>query len=425
MSLALTPRVPIFRQLSGYQWLVLGVAWLGWVFDIADTALFTFAKVPMLTEMLGPEKYAQVGAAIEGQIQMTFLVGWAIGGLVFGIAADKYGRTRVLILTILLYCLFTGLTALCQTWEQVTVVRFLTGLGIGGEWAAGAALVAEVMSDRARPFAAALLQTAAAIGPVLAGTANLALAGQSWKWLFLVGVAPALLTVVIRSKVREPERWQSKGVEVRKATETVRELFRQTPWRRHAIVAMILGVVGIAGAGNVAFWLPNLVKESLPNAEKAVVDASVSYATYTLHLGTLLGVFAFPLLCQRIGRKASFALFFVLSPLATVLALQGSLDYTKLLWMAPIMAFFAIGLSAGYGLYFPELFPTRLRATGCGLAYNTARIFYAPIPWLTGLVIGASKGSPSHGVALAAMVYIVGLLALPFAPETKGKPLPD
>jgi len=413
--------------ITRYQWLVLFVAWLGWVFDIADTALFNFAKGNMVTEMLGGEAaYKLHGAQVEGLIMTIFIVGWAIGGLVFGIMADRWGRTRTMILTILLYCAFTGLTALCQTWEQVAVVRFLTGLGIGGEWAAGAALVAEVFPDRARPMAAAFLQTAAAVGPVLAALANQALVGESWRWLFVVGIAPALVTILIRVYVKEPERWR-RAVEKSAggALEPVKRLFSHPKWRRHAIVAMVIGVVGIAGAGNLSFWMPNLVKEASEGLPAAVADARKSYVTYAMHVGTLLGVFVFPWLCQQIGRRRAFWAFFVASPASVALALYAGADYGRLMVTAPIMSFFVIGLSAGFGLYFPELFPTAQRATGCGLAYNTARIGQAPLPWLTGVIIGKEAGSSARGVLLAAGVYVIGLLALPFAPETKGKPLPE
>ena len=157
-----------YRRLNRTQWLILLVAWLGWVFDIMDTALFNFAKVPMMTEMLGRAQYKLIGPRVEGQIQTFFLIGWAIGGLIFGILADRWGRTRTLIVTILMYCALTGLTAFCRTPEQVMVARFLTALGIGGEWAAGAALVAESFPDDLRSIASSFLQSAAAFGPVFA-----------------------------------------------------------------------------------------------------------------------------------------------------------------------------------------------------------------------------------------------------------------
>jgi MFS family permease len=409
--------------LTRLQWTILLVAWLGWVFDVMDTALFNFAKVPMMTEMLGPERYKLEGPRIEGQVQTWFLIGWAIGGLVFGMMADRWGRTRTLIVTILTYCCLTGLTALCRTPEQVMVARFLTALGIGGEWAAGAALIAESMPDSMRAKASSLLQTAAAIGPVLAALANFGLAHASWRMLFLVGIAPAFLCFVIRSKVPEPER-KSGQTPTGNAISMLRELFGDPKLRRNTIVAMAIGVVGVTGAGIVPFWIPNLVKEASAGLGEVAIRTRTSDATMAIHVGTLLGVFCFPALAERIGRKRSFAIFFVLSPAATALALAGGADYTRLLLLLPISTFFSIGVSAGFVLYFPELFPSRLRATGCGLGYNVGRIFSAPIPWLTGILIGALNGSATAGVLIAACIYLIGLLTLPFAPETKGQGVP-
>lgn len=414
---------PWHRSITRYQWLVLAVCWLGWLFDIMDTALFNFSKAPMLTEMLGgADAYKLNGPATEGLIQMVFLVGWALGGLIFGILADRWGRTRTMVLTILMYCAFTGLTALCHSWEQVAVVRFLTALGIGGEWAAGAALVAEVFPDKARAPAAGFLQSAAAFGPALAATINLGLSAENWRWLFVVGIAPALITVLIRWKIKEPDRWKETATEARGS---LKELFGTSNWRRNVLIASVLGIVGIAGSGNTSFWLPNLVKAVNKGVDAVIVQQRVSYATYTMQIGTLLGVLIFPWLCQKLGRKPAFALFFALSPLAIWLATIGANDYTAVLLFAPLMSFFTIGLSAGFVLYFPELFPTRLRATGSGFAYNVARIGAAPAPWLTGILIGGLAGSVGLGVAAAGLIYLVGLAALPFAPETRGRALPE
>lgn len=410
-------------SLTRYQWLVLIVAWLGWVFDVFDTALYGQAKVPMLTEFLGGEAAFKLRSAeVDGLIGTIFLVGWAIGGLIFGALADRWGRTKVLTLTILLYCLFTGLTALCQTWEQVAAVRFLTALGIGGEWAAGAALVAEVLPNRARAFGAAMLQTAAALGPILAATANLTLK-LDWRYLFLIGIFPAVLTIIIRLYLKEPP--SSPAHKPPTALEPIRRLFATSKWRKHAVWAMVLGVVGIAGAGNIAYWMPNLVKHVSEGVDPRVIQDRTAYATYIQHTGTLLGVLVFPWLCNRIGRKIAFGTFFVLAMLGTAIGIKSTSNYQALLVLAPILSFLSIGLTAGYGLYFPELFPTSIRATGLGFAYNVARILNAPVPWLTGLLIGAEKGDPTHGVAMAAGIYLLGILSLGFLPETRGQELPS
>lgn len=413
------------KGLTRAHWTVLLVAWLGWVFDIMDTALFNFAKVPMLKEMLGGDAaYKAMGPQIEGNIQALFLIGWAVGGLVFGILADQWGRTRTLVLTILIYSVLTGLTALCRTPEQVAVLRFLTALGIGGEWAAGAALVAESFPDRARGPAAALLQSAAAFGPWLASVANLSIPTNQWRLLFLIGVLPAVLCAVIRVLVPEP----ATAARLRRGgswAAPLKELFGAARWRRHAIVAMVLGIVGVTGAGIIPFWLPNLVNEAAAQLGDDVRQRFTSYNTFTIHIGTLMGVFAFPFIAERIGRRRAFALFFVLAPLATWMALGTEPSLDRLLWLLPIATFFSIGLSAGFVLYFPELFPPRFRATGAGLAYNVGRVASAPMPALIGAVIGATQGNVAYGILIASAIYVIGLAALPFAPETKGQPLPE
>ncbi len=415
--------LPWFRGLTGAQWLILFAAWLGWVFDVADTALFNFAKVPMLTQMLGAE-YPKIGARIDGLLLSVFLVGWAAGGLLFGIVADKWGRTKTLLVTILLYCLFTGLTALCQNPWEVGIARFLTALGIGGEWAAGAALVAEALPDRARAGASSLIQSAAAVGPVLAALANIALKGQDWWWLFLTGIVPALLCLWIRRSVREPERSAEGRAQARSP---LREVFADPVWRRNALVATVIGVVGIAGAGTATYWAPNLVKAVSAGMPKAILDARTSNLVMLSHVGTLAGVFVVPWLCGQIGRKRTIFAFFLAAPIALLAGLHDP-SYESLLVFMPLVNFFAIGVSAAFVLYFPELFPSRMRATGAGLAYNAGRLFYVPIPLITGALVdhfgGPLRGGVATAVALTGSIYLLGLLAIPFAPETKGKPLP-
>jgi MFS family permease len=256
---------------------------------------------------------------------------------------------------------------------------------------------------------------------------NLQLAAFDWRWLFVVGILPAFITILIRMRVREPETWvrqhESRVKEGHRGP--LGELFRVDRWRRRALVACLLGIVGIAGAWNTSFWLPNLVKEVSLEVTAEVVRARVSYATMTLHIGTLLGVLVFPQLCVRFGRRPAFAVFFLCSPLAVALAAFGAGSFKALLLCGPVMAFFTIGLSSGYALYFPELFPTRLRATGAGFCYNTGRVLSAPFPALAGALIGAFGGHVGAGVAASALIYFPGLIAVALAPETRGQPLPE
>lgn len=408
-----------WAALTSYQRLVLGVAFLGWVFDIMDTALFNFAKGPMLSEMLGGDPaYKLHGPPVEGHIQTVFHLGWSIGGLGFGFLADRWGRKRTLIATVGMYCAFTGLTALCRTPDQVAWARFLTGLGIGGEWAAGAALVAETVPNAFRSSAAGILQSAAAFGPILAATVNLGLSHYSWRWLFVVGVLPAALCLVVRQRVEEPDTTRRAS----KPAGPFSDLFAIARWRRNLIVAAVLGVVGIAGANNLAFWMPNLVKQVSAGLTMPEIQARTSYVTFAMHGGTLVGVFLFPAMCERFGRKIAFANFLICSPIALFAALYGGATYEKLICVLPIASLLAIGMTAGFALYFPELFPPHIRGAGLGLSYNTARIATAPMPIVLGGLVVAHGASTA--LLMSATIYVVGLAILPLAPETRGLALP-
>ncbi|MBS1721889.1 MAG: MFS transporter [Armatimonadetes bacterium] len=394
--------------------LVLAVAWLGWTFDIMDAAIFNLAKQSMVTELLGgPVAYKAQGAGVEAGLLTALLVGWSLGGLVFGYLADRWGRVRTLALTVLLYSAFTGLTVLCKTVDQAMLVRFLTGLGIGGEWAAGAALVAESVPEGTRAKAASWLQTAAVAGPVLAALANYSVTGMGWRPLFLIGVAPAVLTVIVRVLIKEPER---------AAQQQHTHPLPKRVWGRMA-VGLVLGTVGIATAQNVTFWLPNLVKNVSADVAPDVLQGRQSQATMVLHIGTLIGVFLVPWLCERIGRRPTLAVCFVLSPLLVALVAKGGTTYGTLLPLLPIMSIFSIGIGAAFALYFPELFPSRIRATGAGVAYNGSRIVASLFPLMTAALIQQGRGNVGAAITVTSAVLALGVFALVFAPETRNEPL--
>jgi MFS family permease len=413
------------RELSRQQKLILLTAWLGWVFDIFDSALFAFAKVPMLTQMLGSKDHYRLhGPEIEGKIQMVFLVGWAIGGLIFGLIADRFGRTKALLWTILIYATFTGLTALCTTPEQVAVARFISALGIGGEWAAGAALIAEIVPNQHRAKAAVILQSAAAVGPILAALTNLLTPRIGWQGLFVIGIAPAFLCLVIRTHIQEPASSNPPAL----LLDPLKKLLGRGPWRSRVIVACVIGTVGVAGAGILPFWMPNLVGLVAKQFPPDVVSQKLLVATMLQHTGTLLGVMVGPLVAERLGRRALFGIFYAIVPVAMALMLYGEMSYLKLCIVGPVVSFFAIGVTSGFVLYFPELFPSSMRATGAGLAYNVGRIFSAPMPALIGVLASILQTPAKDAIGLAVLlgggIYLIGLAALPFAVETKGKPLP-
>lgn len=417
-----------------YQWLVLLVAWLGWVFDSMDATIYAIVLHPALEELLrtsvtsGPISHEVIGW-YGGVIFSIFLVGWAVGGVLFGIVADYFGRTKTLITTILIYSLFTGLAALSDNWWHLAIYRFVTALGIGGEWAAGAVIVAEVWPEEKRAKAAGILQSAWAAGFLLAATINLLLRGYSWRVLFVVGILPAFVSLLIFIWVKEPERWvKSRSQEliagpVRRVK--LLDLFRGN-LRRPTLVGSLLAFVAVFGLWGATNWVPTLVRElpDLKELDRTALSTNVSYAIMALNLGALVGYFSFGPLADRFGRRPIFALMCTGSLVMLPITFLTPHAYAHVLLLLPMLGFFNNGIFSGFPIYLPELYPTSLRATGAGFCFNAGRVLASTGPFLTGFLV-TSLGSFGRAASAVALIYLVGLAILPFAPETRGQPLPD
>jgi MFS family permease len=463
---------PWYQGLSRYHWFVLIVAALGWLFDTMDQQLFNLARKPAIMHLIHATSPSDPDVAkYGGYATMIFMIGWAIGGLGFGILGDRIGRARTMLLTILVYSMFTGLSAFSTGFADFAFYRFLTGLGVGGEFAVGVALVAEVMPDRARPMALGWLQALSAVGNMTAALLSIALGEaeksgvivSAWRAMFVIGVLPALLSLFIFKKLKEPEKW--KEANARRLAEresglpgdgpqmgSIRELFGVPRWRRNTIVGMLLafsGVVGLWGIGFFSFDLVRTVfnahftglgtKQGLAGDElKRFVDGNLTYwsgiTSLLQNLGGFFGIYAFSRITTHIGRKPAFAISFVIAMLATAFTFWFLDSFNDILWMIPLMGFCQLTLFGGYAIYFPELFPTRLRSTGTSFCYNVGRLIAAVGPLTLGLLTskvfgGYEQIDPSlpfryAGVTMC-LVFLVGLMALPFAPETRGKPLPE
>jgi MFS family permease len=463
---------PWYRELNRYHWFVLLVASLGWMFDTMDQQLFNLARVPAMRELLRPKAAAKAtsvtsaaaaSVAVEvskedvgwyaGVATAIFLIGWALGGLAFGVLGDRIGRAKTMLITILIYSLFTGLSALSSGFWDFAFYRFLTGLGVGGEFAVGVSLVAEVMPDRARPFALGLLQAFSAVGNMVAALVGIVLAyviragylESSWRVMFVVGALPALLCILIRSRLKEPERWKAVAA---KASEdpgetqrlgSINEMFTDSRWRRNAIVGMLLafaGVVGLWGIGFFSFDLINSIfrkrYQSLGLSARETefwVSFWVAVTSLIQNAGAFFGVNAFSYMTHRLGRKPAFFVTFLLAMVSTAFTFWFLNSFWDIFWMIPIMGFCQVALFGGYAIYFPELFPTRLRSTGTSFCYNVGRLVAAAGPLTLGALTGVVfRGYPEPmryaGVSMS-LVFIIGIMALPFAPETKGRPLPE
>jgi len=440
-----------YKDLNRYHWFVFIVASLGWLFDTMDQQLFNIARTPAM-RALAPDAVA----TYSGYATSIFLIGWGAGGLIFGVLGDLIGRARSMVITILLYSLFTGLSALSVGFWDFALYRFLTGLGVGGQFAVGVALVAEVMPERARTSALGLLQALSVVGNVGAalfgiGLAFLGRAGtidgkESWRYMFLIGTVPALLVLLIMRRLKEPERWSALAAQ-KSIGERLRaytgELFSDRRWSHNAIVGLILASSGIIGLWAIGFFAidfvreiirPRLVAEGLP-AEEVVFweDIWASLTSVMLNLGAFFGIVAFTRLSRGLDRRWAFAIAFVLALASTALVFGFFNDLVDIFWMIPIMGFCQLAIFGGYAIYFPELFPTRLRSTGISFCYNGARFVAATGPIVQGQLRDYFRdlagGDVVQGFRTAGLtmcsIFVIGLLVLPFCPETRGKPLPE
>ncbi len=446
-------RAPWYRELNRYHWFVLIVAALGWLFDCLDQQLFILARQPAMKDLLpavsDPAQFKVMVDTYSTYATSIFLIGWASGGLLFGVMGDRLGRAKTMLITILVYSLFTGLSAISVSFWDFAIYRFLTGLGVGGEFAVGVSLVAEVMPERARPYALGLLQALSAIGNVTAAVLNMVMGGlveaglvaSVWRPLFVVGAIPALLALVIRRRLKEPERWQhlSHEGDVARQLGSYRALFAHPTWRKHALIGLALAFSGVVGLWAVGFFTMDLIGNVLtrrftedgmtPNEVTGRVAFWKGMTSMMINLGAFLGMYSFGIVTQRIGRKPTFAMAFTAALLST-LAVFGFLnEFWQIFVLVPIMGFCQLSLFAGYAIYFPELFPTHLRSTGTSFCYNVGRFVAAIGPFMLGLLTSKVYADTAEPLRYAGLtmcsIFLVGLLVLPFAPETKGRPLPE
>jgi len=407
-----------YRELTPYQWRVLICTCLGWALDIMDGYLYAIILFPAMSDLLGTTESAVIGW-YGGIVLSIFMIGWALGGLVFGPIAGRYGRAKTMAITILFYASFTALSAIAGNWQELAIYRFLTGLGIGGEWAAGAALIAESFPERSRAKAAGIMQASGGIGFFLATGLYLFVGPYGWRWVFALGVFPAIVAFYIRHSLEEPDRWRRA-----KQKGNPFAVLMAPAVRRDLLVGTGLAVVATFGYQGAIQWVPSWVAAMLHAQGTRAVIPQVSLVTATLTAGGIIGCLCLPFAADRRGRKGALFVYFLgaLITVPTTFMLATELSHAVL--AAPIMGFFAAGVTAGFAIYFPELFPTHIRATAQGFCFNFARFFAAAGPLLAGLLT-AAHGSFAPAIATIGSIYVVGLIILIFARETKGRALPD
>lgn len=417
-----------FWGLTGYHWLVIAAAWLGWGFDVFDALLFNFVApncVPTLLGLpIGSPEAQQATALWTGVLSSILLVGWAVGGVAFGWVADRLGRKRALMLTIAMYALGTASCAFATDLWQLVLFRIIASLGIGGEWAVGATLVAEVVPDERRVEAATIVYTASPIGIVLASVVNYQVAGvwlvddpeTSWRYVFLCGLAPVAVAVLVRLFIRESEPWEKSMA--RTEPPALRELF--SPGVRALTVS---GFVASAAA-LLTWWTCNafipLLGSTLaaehaaqlglaPEAARALGEAWKTSASNAFNLGGLIGAFAAIPLAKRLGRRPMFVAYFLYSAVALFVTFGVSVSPETRMWMLFAVGAGVYGVFSAFVFYLPELFPARLRGMGSGFCYNIGRALAALGPLVIGMVSAAAGGSSS---VIAGMLFWVGVVPL-------------
>jgi MFS family permease len=427
---------PWHHGVTRYQWLVLVIASLGWVFDAFEGQLYNITRGDMLPDLLRAADPAIAPAVLAAEVKAwgerflgIFLIGGTLGGWVFSSLADRWGRMPVMALTILFYSIFSGLTAFVSELWQVGALRFLVAMGVGGEWAVGAALVAEVFPARARERASGIFHATSVAGLWLAAGVGLWV-GSEWRTAYLIGVVPALLVLWVRIGIKEPESWRQAKAARPERMGSFRELLGDPRWRGRAIGGALLAMMGLATFWGVVVAGQNLADDLLRQlgvpAGEASSRAKIAFG-FVQTTGAGVGMLAMGPMMARWGRRRTFALMHA-TALAMTLAvcwLPGYFSsYTLLLCLLPVFGFFAQGIHAGYAVYFPELFPTHLRATGAGFCFNTGRILAAPV------LIWLSAWMKAHyalpvAISVLAVFFLLGLVVLRFLPETKGQEMPD
>ncbi len=432
--------------MSGYQWTVVFAAWLGWGFDVFDGLLFNFVAPNCIPTLLGLPIGSPEAAAPTlywtGVLTSLLLLGWALGGILFGRIADRLGRTRTLMITMLLYSLGTALCAFAPNVWALAAFRFIASLGIGGEWAAGAAMVAEAVPEKRRIEAGALLYTSAPLGLALATLVNYQISGVwmrdtpeiAWRYVFLSGLLPAAVALLVRFFVKEPERW-AKLTDRRPPK--VAELFSPanraltisglitavtaliTWWTCNAFIPVIAS--GLAGVQAAADGLTGSAVTALKESWKA-------QATNWFNLGGLIGTLLTVPAAKLLGRRAMFRIYFVVSGVSILAAFGLDLrPETHLIMYFPI-GLSVFGVFGSFTYYLPELFPTRLRGTGSGFCYNIGRVAAALGPFLVVSIVRSGTTALESAMSIlfwVGFVPLLGTLALRWVIETKGRALPD
>lgn len=433
---------PWYRSLSATQWKTVFASNLGWMFDGYETFALILVVGVALRDLLDPSQFSQIPGFAGTVIGIT-LLGWGIGGVIGGVLADYIGRRRTMIFAILAYSITTGLSAFSWDWVSFVMLRFLVGIAIGSEWSTGASLTAEVWPDNARGRGAGLMQCGFGIGFFLASFTWLFVSGYgqgAWRIMFLIGVIPAVFTLWLRRGIPESEKWHRSN-EKRKSAQAKKrsggslseedhaltrfkfaDLFADPEIRRRTVILFLMSLTTTVAWWGISTWVPPFIAGI---AGKAGLPAQTwaSYAGMSYNIGAICGYIGLGFFADNFGRKPVVMIFFAASLVLTPLLYWWTTDLHLLLVVAAINGFFTLGQYSWMSVWLPELFPTRMRATGMAFTFNSPRFIAFLGPMFAGALI-AQLGGVSNVAVTFSLIYILGFVLVPFLPETVGKPLP-
>jgi len=434
---------PWYRSLTRAQWKALIASNLGWTFDGFEVFALILTVGVALHQLLDPSQYQLIPAYAGAVIAIT-VFGWGLGGLLGGVLADYLGRKRSMTLTILAYSLLTGLSAFAWDWVSFAVLRFLVGLAIGSEWATGASITAELWPDNARGKGGAFLQAGYPIGSILASSVWLAIGTSgpgAWRYMYLIGVLPALVVFWIRRNIPESPQWEEsnkrrraaydlrrqgaalKGEDAALVRFTLVDLFAEPAVRSRLILTFVMSLSVTIGYWGVSTFVPSYVG-SVATAAGLEAPRWAALAGLVQNIGALAGFVCFGFLADAFGRKPTTILFYLMCLILTPIVYLWVRDVHVLLFAFAVFGFFIQGTFSWTPIWLPELFPTRMRATAAGFIFNAPRLISAIAPLIAGTLI-VGLGGYGKAATIIGLFYVLGLAAAPFLPETRGKPLPE
>lgn len=434
---------PWYRTLNREQWNTLLAANLGWLFDGYETYALILTMPFTYRQLLSTEQYSAIPFYAGATIAVT-LLGWGIGGILGGIASDYLGRKRTLVFAILAYSLVTGLSALAWSLTSFVALRFVVGLALGSEWGTGTSMVAEMWPDKHRGKGAGLMQCGLGIGFFIASAVWFFvsdLGPSAWRWMFLIGVLPALAASWVRRRINEPDKWaesdrrrreaiaaQKRGEQLDPSSQhlarfTLTDLFSDPRTRRITIAALLMSTTTTLAWWGISTWVPPYVA-SLAAQQGLSAPRWASLAGMFYNAGGVCGYIALGFCADAWGRRPVTITWFAVSLLLTPVLFLWTHHLALLLAVCSVNAFFTLGQYTWCSTWLPEAYPTRIRATAVSFCFNAPRFIAFAGPLLAGTLI-THFGNYGKAAVIVSLIYILGIVAAPFFPETRGKPLPE